>query len=88
MSVFLVFNELSAIQMAPHLTSANNLLEEFSSVLADPRIKGRKVLITPSELKAVVIELWRVACGAGNERTREPRGDSKGNLSKDKMVFR
>lgn len=47
MTVFLVFNELSAIQMAPTLNGATNLLEEFSSVLLDPRIKGQKVLVTP-----------------------------------------
>jgi hypothetical protein len=49
MSLFLVFNELSVIQMAPHLAGANNLLEEFSSVLVDPRIKGQKILITPPQ---------------------------------------
>ena len=47
MTVFLVFNELSAIQMAPSLAGANNLLDEFSSVLVDARIKGQKVLVTP-----------------------------------------
>jgi hypothetical protein len=47
MTVFLVFNELSAIRMVPTFVGANNLLEEFSSVLVDPRIKGQKVLVTP-----------------------------------------
>src|SRR4051812_34541562 len=48
MTVFLVFNELSAVQMAPTLDGATKLLGEFSSVLLDPRIKGQKVLVTPT----------------------------------------
>jgi hypothetical protein len=52
MTVFLVFNELSAIQMAPTLAGANNVLDEFSSVLVDPRIRGQKVLVTPATLSS------------------------------------
>jgi hypothetical protein len=48
MTAFLVFNELSAIQMAPFLIDATNLLEGLSDVLIDERIKGPKVFVTPA----------------------------------------
>ena len=47
MSVFLVFNELSAIPMAPDLNRGRTSLEEFSNILTDQRIKGRRVLVAP-----------------------------------------
>jgi hypothetical protein len=49
MTVFLIFNELSAIQMAPSLADARTHLEEFSEILVDQRIKGKKVLVTPAQ---------------------------------------
>src|ERR1035437_9549182 len=47
MSVFLVFNELSAILMAPDLNRGRTSLEEFSNILTDQRIKGKRVLVAP-----------------------------------------
>lgn len=47
MSVFLVFNELSAIPMAPDLNRGRTSLEEFSNIVTDQRIKGRRVLVAP-----------------------------------------
>jgi hypothetical protein len=47
MTVFLVFNELSAIPMAPRVADAKSHLEEFSEILVDQRIRGRKVLVAP-----------------------------------------
>ena len=47
MTVFLVFNELSAIPMAPRVADAKSHLEEFSEILVDQRIRGQKVLVAP-----------------------------------------
>src|SRR6266478_3877915 len=56
MSLFLVFNELSAIQMAPSLAGARNLLEEFAEILVDQRIKGKKILVTPAHF--LQLQIW------------------------------
>jgi hypothetical protein len=48
MDVFLVFNELSAVPMAPSLNRGKIYLEEFSNILTDQRIKGRRVLVAPT----------------------------------------
>lgn len=47
MTVFLVFNELSADLIGPDVEAARAFLEEFSHVLTDARIKGKRVLIAP-----------------------------------------
>lgn len=47
MSVLLVFNELSATPIAPDLGRGQKRLEDFSNILIDARIKGRKMLVTP-----------------------------------------
>lgn len=48
MTVFLVFNELSRAPIAPDLNTARTHLEEFSNILTDQRIKGRKALVAPA----------------------------------------
>src|SRR6266478_6711910 len=48
MPAFLVFNELSSGQMFPSLAGAKKHLEEFSEILVDDRIKGRKSFVAPS----------------------------------------
>ena len=47
MPVFLVFNELSADPIGPDIPTGRAYLEEFSNILIDQRIKGRKVLVAP-----------------------------------------
>lgn len=47
MTVFLVFNELSTNPVGPDIDTARTFLEEFSNILTDQRIKGRKVLVAP-----------------------------------------
>ena len=48
MTVFLVFNELSTDPVGPNIETARAFLEEFSHVLTDPRITGRRVLVAPT----------------------------------------
>jgi hypothetical protein len=47
MTVYLVFNELSAIHMAPTVDVARGQLGTFSDLLIDTRIKGKKLLVAP-----------------------------------------
>jgi hypothetical protein len=49
MTAFLVFNELSALQPVPSLANARTYLEALAEVLIDQRIKGKKVLVTPTQ---------------------------------------
>src|SRR5690242_4766938 len=50
MTVYLVFNELSASPIAPTIDAAHRRLRMFSDILIDARIKGRKLLVAPPEL--------------------------------------
>jgi hypothetical protein len=47
MTAFLVFNELSTDPVGQDIDTARTFLQEFSNVLTDHRIKGRKVLVAP-----------------------------------------
>ncbi len=47
MTAFLVFNDLSTSRMVESVALAEGRLEEFSNVLVDPRIKGKKILVVP-----------------------------------------
>jgi hypothetical protein len=47
MIVFLVFNDLSTDPIGPDIETARSFLEEFSLVLTDTRIKGRRILVAP-----------------------------------------
>ena len=47
MTAFLVFNDLSASRMVENVALAEGCLEEFSDVLVDPRIKGKRILVVP-----------------------------------------
>lgn len=49
MTAFIVFNELSAIPPAPSMANARTYLETLSEILIDQRIKGKKVLVAPTQ---------------------------------------
>ncbi|HKS72592.1 MAG TPA: hypothetical protein VJQ82_05300 [Terriglobales bacterium] len=55
MTVYLVFNELSANHMSPSVEVARGRLRTFSDILIDPRIKGQKRLVTPPEFPQLQI---------------------------------
>src|SRR6266852_90983 len=47
MPILLVFNDLSAASMAQNAAAGKKYLEQFSDILVDPRIEGKKTLVTP-----------------------------------------
>lgn len=47
MTAFLVFNDLSTSRMVENVTLAEGCLGEFSDVLIDARIKGKKIFVVP-----------------------------------------
>lgn len=48
MAVFLVFNELSAVPPVASIAAAQVFLAEFSKLVTDQRIKGSRILVTPT----------------------------------------
>jgi hypothetical protein len=49
MTTFLVFNDLSATPVVASIGDAQALLTEFSKILIDQRVRGKRVLVTPPE---------------------------------------
>lgn len=49
MPAFLVFNDLSCAQIAPSFLKGTEYFCHFTNVVLDERIKGKKVLVTPSD---------------------------------------
>lgn len=76
MAVFLVFNELSAAQMAPNIADAQRFLEEFSGILIDHRITGHRILVAPPNFLALQVSLgysvgrWLTEHHSGDQERR------------------
>src|ERR1035437_8793837 len=49
MAAYLVFNELSAVPPAADLASGRKYLDEFTNILVDNRIAGKKILVTSAD---------------------------------------
>jgi hypothetical protein len=74
MTVFLVFNELSTDPVGQDIDTARTFLQEFSNVLTDQRIKGRKVLVaSPYFLQLQVGPGYSVGRWLGEYRDHDRR---------------
>lgn len=85
MTAFLVFNDLSARQMVESVAVAEGCLEDFSNVLVDPHIKGKKVLVASDSFLQLQIA---VGYSIGRWLAESRRGDRERRVRVKTLVDR